>query len=182
MSEFQVECILTIIGFVVSIFIMKKEFKNSLKDKNDTERIKLYSDWYCALNQLESNDNIIYSKNFISKVEQMKAEVYLFATSNVIKKFDEIFKYINEIYNDFSKYYLDNDPENDKCNYIYDIDSSGSEYSIYSPTQNVIEDFENKIEIYKDEHKCDKEKINKLLLNLLNEMRKDLGNNKIKQK
>jgi hypothetical protein len=173
--------IITIIGFIVSWIFLKMGFSNALKEKRDSERIKLYSDWYSALYKFINNDFAIFDKEEFSKILTMKSEIDLFSSNEMIKSFNKVLNYLNEVHKKYVDYDLSIDPRNDKTNYECGYDESGNYYEICHIQNYQLDDYENDIYDYKKKNVIDKNKRKEILLSILNEMRKEIGNDKLKK-
>ena len=181
MKDFLINNIVTIVGFAISYFLLKLEFSNALKEKRDNAKIELYSKWYSILYEFINDDFAIFNKEEFSKILTMKSEIDLFSSNDMIKNFNKVLNYLNEVHKKYVDYDLSIDPRNDKTNFECGYDESGSYYEICHIQNYQLDDYENDIYDYKKKHVIDKNKRKEILLSILNEMRKEIGNDKLKK-
>lgn len=161
-----IPAVISILGFVVTYLLMKKEFRDSIEKSNYNDRKQIYIKTYKILSKAENDRNIVFEKAYLEELKENKAELYLIGTqkvSDLYVKFGDFVFYIQKNYN---LYWEENNPEE------YERDEDGGEYSV-TPYY-IMSEFEEKMKEYKDKKTPTVIEIKEKTRAILEAMREDM--------
>lgn len=171
-----VSSVVSIIGFLMTYFSMRKQFRNSIKQQLTDEQRKVYLDTYIDVEKIISTNEIIFELKYYEQLMSHKAKIKLAASNQVINAYSEYMRFIYDVIFPAQKWVLENCPENCKNNFEYVYDEDGNEHEIAHITEDMYKYFEANYEKYKKEHIPNTQEITVKVDTLLNAMRADLGN------
>lgn len=103
---------ISLFGFIITYFRMKKEFKNSVRKSLNEDRKKVYEEIYEMMDQVLNNKYIIYDRQYIISLEKLKPKAYIFSSKSVKEKYRSFCEMIYQKYIDYEKEFEGEDEEN----------------------------------------------------------------------
>lgn len=175
-----VSTVISIIGFFVTFWGIRLELHRTLKEKLTDQQRKVYADCYRKISALKTDSSLIYKKEFYDLIKECGSELSLSASNEVLKAFYEIESITTTGYENFRSFIEKNDPHEDKNNFET-ITENDEEIEIYHGSASDDQIFESKVVNYFKTNTPTDDVICEKMVNLLNAMRSDIGNQLIKK-
>ncbi len=172
---------ITIIGFIVTGLITKREIKEARNTKLSEYQKEVYIKCFEDIQSVIDDQSLVYNKNYIKKLQKHKATMKLVASSYVVSNYRNYFDYVIANYEKYLQFKDENDPREDNSRREIIFDEDGNELEDFHISEAEINAYETKAEEYKRENMPTNADINRYLLPLLNGMRKDLFNDEVNQ-
>lgn len=169
--------IVSIIGFIVTIFITKGQFANSRKDRIIEKQSKLYLECYNKIEQIINSPQIIFDKSYYGSILLFKAEMKLNASNSTLRIYKAYLKFVSDNLEEYNIFCAKNDPRLSANNIeVFTNEDTGEENEILHISEVDIIRFDKLLEKYQKEHCPSIIVIKQHIAKLLNSMRKDLSN------
>lgn len=161
---------ISILGFVITFFKMRKEFHNSIKQANNEDRKRIYEIVSELLDKAIEERSIVYDQEYRNSLANCKFRVKLYGSKEVVAAYRKYFGYIYNFDREYQQYYSEHDPLRD---IVYD--EEGYPQSNVSPED--MERFKNALSNYKYENTPTLEEIQEQTNSVYGAMRKNIGTN-----
>lgn len=171
--------LISISGFVVNILLTKKEIKSIRDNKIFDNKIEFYLDFIKESEQINDNWFAAFDTNYYEKLKIYKPEFKLFASGKIVKDYKTLLEKIYNLQKDYKIFLDQNDPEEDPENYKHHYSADGEDEPECMVTLFQRQKFEQEIFEYKQSNYNSVQEILLMLKNLWNDMRSDIGNEKI---
>lgn len=178
-GEMLVNTIITIVGFIVTFVGLHMELKNMLKINLTEQQRTIYANCIIEINRILTNNELVFESDYYHKICEYSGLMELVGSNKTILIFEKYIYFLKNKYEKYHTFVLNNDPHRESNNYEVGLTEEGNEYEVYHGSENDDEIFEMKLKRYKRENISSKDEINKLVFDLINSMRKDIGNNKL---
>ena len=161
---------ITVVGLVITNINTKRSFTEALKQKNNDQKREVYTAAFNDIDELVTRSIKIFDSDYFDKVVSHKAKIKLCGSPAVIKSYEEVFYLCLGVIRPSWEWIVENHPK-------YNNDLEGLD-ACYTPEdyERDCQIFEEKYKEYKENHLPEKKMITEKVETLLNEMRKDLGN------
>lgn len=156
---------------ITSNLAQKNEICRAIREK----RYELYSNLYAHIDQILTNRQLIFSDEYWETIVKFKASMKLFSSKETFDAFHQYFSFIAQQKKAFEQYCSKNDPQNDLENHIPYTDDFGYEQEVLSLMPGDVEEYERLCSSYKFNHQPSADMVNKHLIPLYENMRKDIG-------
>lgn len=173
--------VIPIIGYVATIKSIKIQFKNNMKQKLTDEQRKVYLDTYIEVEKIITNQELIFERNYYNKLESCKSKIKLAGSNRVIDAYCKYMKFVWEMLSKMEDWVSRNDPNANEYNFEPAYDQKYGEYEINHVTEDMEDQFRKKYKEYKQNNIPEQDEIIKKVDELLNVMRRDLGNESYKR-
>lgn len=168
-SAIIIPCLVTIAGLIITNKNTKRGFEESLKQKNNDQKREVYTTAFIDVDELITKKTIVFENDYFEKIVSHKAIIKLCGSIDVISCYEDVFYFCLNTISAYWEWIVDNHPRNK-----YSPDEQyGYEY------EEACEIFDQMCDQYKKEHSPDSEVLYEKVTSLLNEMRKDLGNESV---
>lgn len=175
--------IISIIGFVVTIVVMKCQFKNAKTEKVSEQQRALYIDCYTSVEEVIKNNNLIFDDEYLEKIRSFQGRMKLIASGDVLNCYKKLLGFVCNIQNQYVEYSNSINPHENPNNYERVInEDTGEEYEIYHGNEHDDQIYTCKIDEYKENNKPQKDELKKYVDDLRDLMRKDFGTDKYSDK
>lgn len=173
--------IISLIGYMATIITIRIQFKNNVKQKLTDEQRKIYLDTYIEVEKIITNQELIFERDYYNKLESYKPEMKLAGSNRVIGAYCNYMKFVWEMLSEKEDWISRNNPNANEYNFEPAYDPKYGEYEINHVTEDMEEQFREKYKEYKQNNTPEQDEIIKKVDELLNAMRKDLGNESYKR-
>ncbi len=165
-----VPAIISVVGFIVTYFMMKKEFRNTIDVSLHNDRKELYIEAYECMIDILQNDSKVFSNDYMNCLTHVWIKISIIANKKVYDEFKNFYQCIRNINDQYNTFCTENYWEK------YDIDENGNKIQLF--TQFDIDRYEWLVENYKKEKKPSKEILHNIIKAILKEMKEDLHTDK----
>lgn len=168
-----ISALVTLFGLGCTFHKLKKEFQNSLKRANIEDKKHIYCKALHVMEELGDNLTLVYKTDYINKLKECKSELDLMGTKKIVSLYTKFIFYVNKIYINYQMLYEDTYPSkgNKKT-----IGENGVPRIITFEER--LKEFEMQMSIYRYEHMPTKSEIVADIVEIIEEMRKDIGMDK----
>lgn len=180
MNNWQILLLSSSISIVVAWITSHFAYKSELKKYLYVQREQLYFELYEHLDKLLMDRSLVYNEQYIDKLDTFKARVKLVASKGVIKEFRDVFRMYKQFSYDFEKFQMENDPRRNKKLCEYRTDEHGVEHECFHFNEHDINNYTLKEKEYTEHTLPEKQEVLELINNIVNKIRRDLGNSKVK--
>lgn len=162
---------------LVTYIITCIQFANSRKEKVTDQQRKLYAECYHLIEKALINHLVVFEKNYFDELVDIKERMKLEASNAVLQAFKKYYLWVAERYKSYLEYDKSMDPR-EKANAFITItnDETSAEGEMPTFSTQEFELYLQKIERYPVEHEPQHKTIKSKAQDVLNSMRKDLGN------
>ena len=165
--------IVTVVGLVITNINTRRSFTEALKQKNNDQKREVYTAAFNDIDELVTKSIRIFDPDYFDKVVSHKAKIKLCGSPAVVKSYEEVFYLCLDVIRPSWEWIVENHPKNKVDPEVQEVYYSTEEYELDCQI------FEEKYRKYKENHLPEKKIITEKVGALLNEMRKDLGNEAI---
>jgi|GEM_PF-3023795 len=166
----------SVLGFAVTIYTVNRKISSISKERIKGERQDLYIELYSQLEELIKDNSIIFDKVYFDSLSAFQGKIKLIATNEVIIAFRDVLNFIFSKQKEFEEFANSNDPEMDSRYYEYIENETNGEVAEIFHGYNEMEKYQALVLEYKQENIPSKKEIKDKVTSVLNEMRKDIGN------
>lgn len=166
----------SVLGFAVTIYTVNRKISSISKERIKGERQDLYIELYSQLEELIKDNSIIFDKVYFDSLSAFQGKIKLIATNEVIITFRDVLNFIFSKQKEFEEFANSNDPEMDSRYYEYIEDETNGEVAEIFHGYDEMEKYQALVIEYKQENIPSKKEIKDKVTSVLNEMRKDIGN------
>lgn len=166
---------ISIVGFIFTFFGVRMELHKNLKEKLVDQQRKIYTDCYGRISVLKKNPQLVFEQRFIDAVDECAGELSLTGSKEVLTAFNVLEEFVRDKWDGYKRFVGENDPHANPNNYEM-ITRNYEEMEVYHGNEQDDETYEMRLEKYLNERMALKEDISKMLLQILNAMRADIGN------
>ena len=185
MTDTEIKIFVAVCPIVISVFFsvlttviaQKLTHKNSVKKWVLEKRAEIYLDVYAKIETVLRNRTQVFNRDYLSELSEIKPQVKLLGSKEVVDTFKAYFLYIRKMNVAFAEFCAEHDPEQNSDNFEYCIDDDGEEYAIPHITEFDLNHFNALVQEYKRTNKPNVEEVNTYIYALNTAMRNDLGSN-----
>lgn len=172
--------LVSIIGFIVTIFTTNKQFTNRKKEQIIEKQSKLYLNCYKEIEKIITSPESIFTENYYESILLFKPEMKLIASNSTLSAYKNYLKFVYEYLEKYDTFYQQNNPASDDRNIEVIInEDTGERDELSHLTEQDFLQFESRLKDFKRKYCPNILDIQKHLSLLLRSMRKDLSNETI---
>lgn len=168
-----------IVSILTSWVTSKCAFKSDIKKYLYSKRETLYFELGECLDELLIDLSNVYEEDYKEKLYLFKPRVKLIASNGVVNDYKKIMNVYNKYYFKLQEFISKNDPTMDENNYEHVTNEFGEEDDMPHFDERDINNYEHSLEEFKENNYPQTQEIQRMINNIIDAMRKDLGNNKI---
>lgn len=153
------------------------EIKKAQKEKINENRIPLYIECYEILERNIANNNIVFQREYIDDLIEIKSRMKLIASNNVLQAFKVYYKWSVDIYKGYLAFCVKNDPT-----YKVHIETTpdGTEFEVPDFNEHDLDYYDFLQNKYITDRGIESTTVKSKAQEILNAMRSDLGNDAFK--
>ncbi len=168
--------LLSLAASLITAFLTSKiTQKNEMRKRVHEKRFELYLEFHNVLEKMLKNRKVVFEREYYDEVCSFKAKIKLLASKRTIRKYKNLFMYLQSAVKKYEEFEKSENPEQDNGRIVYDDNGTAVDYN--SPSEWDWDNYNDKIEKYKQEKCLSKELTQKLIDGLYSSMRDDLGSN-----
>lgn len=168
--DIGVPAIVSIIGFIVTYLLMKREFRNSIGISLYNDRKKLYIETYSFFVKVSQKRDIVFQQLFEKELTDIWVKLSIVASQKVFEKSDKIYIWLKRIISEYNDFCKKNDYEK------WDEDELGNKIPLF--TQEDIDRYKYDEEEFRYEHMPEKGMLDDMIHDLLEAIKIDLKTRK----